>query len=192
MFTNSSAHYKELEDDINNGDDDVSLSGLIVDKEDIKRKFDKYVDELKVFITEDNIELFVQRMEYFNKDALLKIRKLLTGIKECSIEFKLSRATEYSALIDDDKVNKYLRAVNDRISFINLSTNAIDSLEIMNNEEVVKVVYEFIKTRIIVLDLSKFTLTDEEEKEIEKVLIDVQNEIKKSESACIEALALSV
>ena len=176
------AYIKELEDDINNGDDDVSLSGLIVDKEDIKRKFDKYVAELRVFITEDNIELFVQRMEYFNKEALLKIRKLLMGIKECSIEFKLSRATEYSALIDDDKVNKYLRAVNDRISFINLTTNTIDSLEIMNNEEVVKVVYEFIKTRIVVLDLSKFTLTEEEEKEIEKVLVDVQNEIKKNKN----------
>ena len=32
------------------------------------------------------------------------------------------------------------------------------------------------------MDLSKFTLTDEEQKEIEKVLVDVQNEIKKNKN----------
>ena len=96
------------------------MSGLVVDKEDIKKKFDKLVNDLKTFITTDNIEQFVNMMQYFNKEALLKIKKLLTSVKECSIEFKLSRATEYSELIDDDKVNKYLKAVNDRISFINL------------------------------------------------------------------------
>lgn len=177
------AYIKELEDDLNlEGDEEVSLSGLIVDKEDIKKRFDKLVNELKIFISEDNIELFVQKMEYFNKDALLKIRKLLQGIKDCSIEFKLSKATEYSALIDDDKVNKYLRAVNDRIAFVNLSTKTIDTLDIMNNEEVIKVIYEFIKTRIIVLDLSKFTLLDDDYVKVKDVVDKLQNEIKKNKN----------
>ena len=90
--------------------------------------------------------------------ALLK-SKTLTGVKDCSVEFKL-RAEEYSKLIDDDKVNKYLKTVNDRISFINLSSKVIDTLDIMNNEEVIKVVYEFIKTKITILDLGKFMLKD--------------------------------
>lgn len=177
------AYIKELEEDINiDGDDEVSLSGLIVDKEDIKKRFDKILAELKIFISEDNIELFVQKMEYFNKDALLKIRRLLQGIKDCSIEFKLSKATEYSKLIDDDKVNKYLRAVNDRISFVNLSSKTIDTLDIMNNDEVIKVIYEFIKTRIIVLDLSKFTLTDEDYAKVKDVVDKLQNEVKKNKN----------
>lgn len=177
------AYIKELEDDINIDDDDnVSLSGLIVDKEDIKKRFDKLVNELKIFISEDNIELFVQKMEYFNKDALLKIRKLLQGIKDCSIEFRLSKATEYSALIDDDKVNRYLRTVNDRISFVNISTKTIDTLDIMNNEEVIKIIYEFIKTRIIVLDLSKFTLSDDDYNKVKDVFDKLQNEIKKNKN----------
>jgi type I restriction enzyme R subunit len=164
------------------GDDEVSLSGLVVDKEDIKRKLDKYTAELKQFIPADNIEMFVNMMQYYNKDALLKIRKLLIGIKDCSVEFKLSRAEEYSKLIDDDKINKYLKAVNDRIAFINLSRKTIDTLDIMNNEEVIKVVYEFIKTKITILDLGKFMLRDEDFNQVKDVLTDLQREVQNNKN----------
>lgn len=176
-------YIEELERDFNEGGDGgESLGGLVVDKEDIKKKFDAICNELKQFIPTDNIENFVTMMQYFNKDALLKIKKLLTGIKDCSIEFKLSKADEYSALIDDDKVNKYLRTVNDRISFINLSTQVIDTLEIMNNDDVVNVVYEFIKTKITVLDLSKFVLTSDDEKKIKEAFEQLQNELHKNKN----------
>lgn len=177
------AYIKELEADMNeDGDDEVSLSGLVVDKEDIKRKLDKLIVELKQFISVDNIEIFVNMMQYFNKDALLKIRKLLAGVKDCSVEFKLSRAEEYSKLIDDAKVNKYLKAVNDRISFINLASKVIDTLDIMNNEEVIKVVYEFIKTKIAILDLGKFMLKDEDFDKVKDVLTDLQREVQKNKN----------
>lgn len=177
------AYIKELEADMNeDGDDEVSLSGLVVDKEDIKKKLDKIVAELKKFIPVDNIETFVNMMQYFNKDALLKIRKLLTEVKNCSVEFKLSRAEEYSKLIDDDKVNKYLKTVNDRISFINLSSKVIDTLDIMNNEEVINVVYEFIKTKITVLDLSKFMPNSEDFNKVKDVITELQKEIQKNKN----------
>ncbi|MGD9678994.1 MAG: DEAD/DEAH box helicase family protein [Vulcanibacillus sp.] len=177
------AYIKELEADMNeDGDDEVSLSGLVVDKEDIKRKLDKLLADLKQFIPVDNIELFVNMMKYFNKEALLKIRKLLIGVKDCSVEFKLSRAEEYSKLIDDDKVNKYLKTVNDRISFINLSSKVIDTLDIMNNEEVIKVVYEFIKTKITILDLGKFMLKDEDFNKVKDVLTELQKEVQKNKN----------
>jgi len=177
------AYIKELEADMNeDGDDEVSLSGLVVDKEDIKRKLDKLLAELKQFIPVDNIEMFVNMMQYFNKEALLKIRKLLTGVKDCSVEFKLSRAEEYSKLIDDDKVNKYLKTVNYRISFINLSSKVIDTLDIMNNEEVINVVYEFIKTKIIILDLGKFMLKDDDFNKVKDVLTELQKEVQKNKN----------
>ncbi len=177
------AYIKELEADMNeDGDEEVSLSGLVVDKEDIKKKFDKLVIELKQFIAVDNIEMFVKMMQYFNKEALLKIKRLLIGVKDCSVEFKLSRADEYSQLIDDDKVNKYLRTVNDRISFINLSTKVIDTLDIMNNEEIVKVVYEFIKSKITILDLSKFMLKDEDFDKVKDVITELQKEVQKNKN----------
>lgn len=177
------AYIKELEDDINIKDDDpISLSGLIVDKENIKAKFDGYCEELRDFIKSDNLEKFTNMMGYYNKEALLKIRKLLICVKECSIEFKLSRADEYSKLINDDRVNKYLKTVNDRISFINLSTNAIETLDIMNNDEVVNVVYEFIKTRVSVIDLSKLTIGGKQYKDVAIVINKLQNEIKKNKN----------
>ena len=177
------AYIKELEDDINIEDgDSISLSGLIVDKENIKAKFDGYCEELKDFIKSDNLEKFTDMMGYYNKEALLKIRKLLICVKECSIEFKLSRADEYSKLINDDRVNKYLKTVNDRISFINLSTNAIETLDIMNNDEVVNVVYEFIKTRVSVIDLSKLTIGGKQYKDVAIVINKLQNEIKKNKN----------
>ena len=177
------AYIKELEADMNeDGDDEVSLSGLVVDKEDIKKKLDKLLLELKPFIPVDNIESFVNMMQFYNKDALLKIRKLLIGVKDCSIEFKLSRADEYSKLIDDDKVNKYLRTINDRISFINLSSKVIDTLDIMNNEEVIKVLYEFIRTKITILDLGKFMLNDDDFNKVKDVLTELQKEVQKNKN----------
>jgi len=177
------AYIKELEEDMNeDGDDEVSLSGLVVDKEDIKKKLDKLLLELKHFIPNDNIEMFVNMMQYFNKDALLKIRKLLIGVKDCSIEFKLSRADEYSKLIDDDKINKYLRTVNDRISFINLSSKVIDTLDIMNNEEVIIVLYEFIRTKITILDLGKFMLNDNDFNKVKDVITELQKEVQKNKN----------
>ncbi len=177
------AYIKELEDDINTeGDDPVSLSGLVVDKENIKAKFDKLCQELKKFIPVDNIEQFTTMMNFYNKEALLKIRKYLISVKECSIEFKLSKADEYSKLIDDDKVNKYLKTVNDRISFINLHNNPINTLDIMNNDEVISVIYEFIKTKVTVIDLSKLTLNDEEYQKVVKTITDLQNEVKKNKN----------
>lgn len=177
------AYIKELEDDMNSGgDEEGSLSGLVIDKEDIKKKYDAIIKELKKFIPVDDVEQFVTMMQYYNKDALLNIKKLLIQVKDCSIEFKLSKADEYSSLIDDDKVNKYLRSVNDRISFINLSSQTINTLDIMNNDEVVKVIYEFIKTKISILDLSKFMLKDEDFDKVKEVITDLQNEVQKNKN----------
>ncbi len=177
------AYIKELEDDMaKDTDDEVSLSGLVIDKENIKQKFDTLVLKIKEFIGVDNIEKFVDKMQQYNKETLLNIKKLLIQIKDCSREFKLSKADEYSKLIDVDKVNKYLKTVNDRIAFINLSTQAIDTLEIMNNEEVVNVVYEFIKTKITILDLGKFMPNNEDFKVVQEVLINLQNEVQKNKN----------
>lgn len=177
------AYIKELEANMkDNGDDEVSLSGLVVDKEDIKNKLDKYLDDLKQFMTFDNLENFSAMLHNYNKEALLKIRRLLISVKDCSVEFKLSRADEYSKLIDDDKVRKVLKVVNDRISFINLSTKVIDTLDIMNNEEVINVIYEFIKTKISILDLSKFIIDGGEFVKVKDVVTELQKEIQKNKN----------
>ena len=72
--------------------------------------------------------------------------------------------------------------VQDRISFLNLSTNTINTLDIMNNEEVIKVLYEFIKTKITVLDLSKFIPNEDDLEKFKKAVSDVQIEVQKNKN----------
>lgn len=177
------AYIKELEADLNeNGENEGSLSGLVVDKEDINRKYHKYVDELEDMITTDNLERFSKQLTLYNKETLLKIRRLLNGIKECQTEFILSRAMNYAAQIDAEKNKKLLRLTQDRIDFINLSQNTVEMMDVISNEEVVEILYEFIKVKIIIMDLGQLTQDNPKFQRFSKVVRDIQNEIKKNKN----------
>lgn len=177
------AYIKELEADLNdNGEDENSLAGLVIDKEDINRKYLKYKKELEDIIDTDNIERFSKQLTMYNKDALLKIRRLLNGIKDCRTEFLLSRATDYVEQIDSDKVNKLLRTTQERINFVNLTTNTVDMMEVISNDEVVSILYDFIKTKIMILDLGKFSPDDPSVQRFEKTVREIQTEIKNNKN----------
>ena len=107
------AYIKELEDDANeDGDDDYTLTGLVVDKEDIQKRFIKLMEELADYPVDlDNLEEFSQDLLKLNKDTLIKIRRLLNGVRDCRVEFELSRATDYANQIDKDKIIKLLKAL---------------------------------------------------------------------------------
>jgi type I restriction enzyme R subunit len=177
------AYIKELEADLNeNGENEGSLSGLVVDKEDINRKYHKYADELEDIISTDNLERFSKQLTFYNKETLLKIRRLLNGIKECQTEFILSRAMDYAAQIDFDKNKKLLKSTQERIDFINLSQNTVDMMDVISNEEVVEILYEFIKVKIIIMDLGQMTQDNPKFQRFSKVVRDIQNEIKKNKN----------
>lgn len=177
------AYIKELEADLNeNGENEGSLSGLVIDKEDINRKYHKYVEELKDIIDIDNLEVFSRRLSLYNKETLLKIRRLLNGIKECQTEFILSRAMEYAAQIDSDKNKKLLKLTQDKIDFINLSHNTVEMMDVISNEDVVEILYEFIKVKIIIMDLGQMTQDNPKFQRFSRVVTDIQNEIKKNKN----------
>lgn len=177
------AYIKELEADLNeNGEDEGSLSGLVIDKEDINRKYHKYVDELEDIIATGNPEKFSKQLTFYNKETLLKIRRLLNGIKECQTEFILSRAMDYAAQIDSDKNKKLLKLTQERIDFINLSQNTIDMLDVISNEDVVEILYEFIKVKIIIMDLGQMTQENPKFQRFSKVVRDIQDEIKRNKN----------
>lgn len=177
------AYIKELEADLNeNGENEGSLSGLVVDKEDINRKYHKYVDELEDIISTDNLERFSKQLTFYNKETLLKIRRLLNGMKECQTEFILSRAMNYAAQIDSDKNKKLLKSTQERIDFINLSQNTVDMMDVISNDEVVEILYEFIKVKIIIMDLGQMTQDNPKFQRFSKVVRDIQNEIKKNKN----------
>lgn len=177
------AYIKELEADLNeNGENEGSLTGLVIDKEDINRKYHKYVEELEDIIDTDNLEKFSKRLTRYNKETLFKIRRLLNSIKECETEFILSRAIEYAKQIDHEKNQKLIRLVQERIDFINLMSKPVSMMNVISNDEVVTILYDFIKTAIIVLDLSKFTGDNPSYQKFEKVVRSVHDEIQRNKN----------
>lgn len=177
------AYIKELEADLNeNGENEGSLTGLVIDKEDINRKYHKYVEDLDDIIDTDNLEKFSKRLAQYNKETLLKIRRLLNGIKECETEFILSRASDYAKQIDHDHNQKLLRSVQERIDFINLASKPVDMMNVISNDEVVTILYDFIKTAIMILDLGKFTPDSPEYQRFEKTVRAVHDEISRNKN----------
>lgn len=177
------AYIKELEADLNdNGENEGSLNGLVIDKEDINRKYHKYMNDLEDIISTDNLERFSKQLTYYNKETLLKIKRLLNGIKECHTEFILSRAMDYAADIDSQKIKKLLKATQERIDFINLSTNTVSMMDVISNDEVVEILYEFIKVKVIIMDLGQITQDNPKFKRFSDVVRSIQNEIKKNKN----------
>lgn len=177
------AYIKELEADLNeNGEDENSLAGLVIDKEDINKKYHNYLEQLEDMIDTENMERFSRQLVNFNKEALLKIRRLLNGIKECHTEFILSRAMDYAQQVDSDKIKRLLRLTQERIDFINLSTNTVNMMDVISNDEVVEILYEFIKTKIIIMNLGDLTQDNPKYQRFEKAIRKVQDEIKKNKN----------
>lgn len=177
------AYIKELEAEINdNGENEGSLAGLVIDKEDINKKYHKYVNDLDDIIDTGNIERFSKQLTFYNKEALLKIRRLLNGIKECETEFILSRAVDYAAQIDSKKIKKLLRTVQERIDFVNLANRPVSMMDVISNDEVVEILYEFIKTKIVIMNLGKFSPDNPAVQRFEKTVREVQHEIKNNKN----------
>lgn len=179
-------YLKEIESDFDDTGDGITLTGLIIGPEDINAKYKKYMSELESMVDITNLERFSKQLTFMIKDALLTIRRLLNGIKTCHTEFKLSRAEEYAKQIDLDHIKKLLKAVQARIDFVNLKSTPTNLLSIISNKEVVDILYEFFKTKVEVLDLSKLMeamkgVTDSEEyKELTELVTKVQEEIKRN------------
>ena len=177
------SYIKELEADLNeNGEEEGSLSGLVVDKEDINKKYHAYADQLEDIVPTDNTERFSKFVSQFNKDTLLKIRRLLNGIKECETEFILSRAMDYAKQIDSAKNKLLLRTVQERIDFINLQTNTVGMMDVISNDEVVEILYEFIKIRISVMNLGELSKESPEFKRFEEVVRQIHTEINNNKN----------
>ena len=179
------AYIKELEADMNdNGENEGSLAGLVVGIDDINKKYQKYLTDLTEIIEIDNLEKFSKQLTRFNKDTLLKIRRLLNGIRDCETEFINSRVKEeYISAEESEKYKKLRRATQERIDFMNLSSDTVGMMDVISNEEVVEILYDFIKTKISILDLSKLNIEDDPRiKEFVDTATKVQNTIKNNKN----------
>lgn len=181
------AYLKEIQDDFGDADDGglTDLGGLVIGPEDINKKYLNYKKALDGMTDTSNLTLFSQRLNYFNKDALYKLRGLLKGIKDCHTEFLLSHADEMAAQIDTKKTQQLLKEVQHRIDFLNLTSKPTDLLAIISNSEVVEIIYEFFKSQGVLLDEKLFKGTKELGKQdkysrISRTVQKIQDEIKKN------------
>ena len=182
-------YLKEIEEDFADGDGEGgSLTGLVIGPDDVNEKYQKYRKSLDDMIDTVNVERFSRQLTFMNKDAIITIRRLLNGIKTCHTEFKLSRAEQYVSQIDIDHIKKLLKTVQARIDFVNLSSTPSSLMNIVSNKEIVEILYEFFKTKIEVLDLSKLSeamkkFTDSEDYGTMVELVkQVQNEVKRNKN----------
>ena len=170
----------ELEKDMEDDDGNGSLSGLVVDVETIKANYKKAKEELEDIIDEDNLEKYSKKLRNFNKETLLRIKRLLNRIKDCFTEFMLSNELTEADKIDIETVKKKIRMTQEAIDFINLSMEPVRMLDIISDEDVVRIVYEFLLTSVTIIDLSKFSPDDDSYKDFTATLTNLQEEIKKN------------
>lgn len=179
-------YLKELEKDLNdNGENEGSLKGLVIGPGDINNKYLAYEEALKSLADASNLEIFRKQLNLFTKDKLFDIRRILNGIKSCYTEFLLSRAMNYAKQIDIDYNKKLLSEVQHRIDFINLKNQPADTLAVISNDDIVEIIYEFIKIRITILDLGKFAAKYEDSKEVSDIINsvkDIQKEMKNNKN----------
>ena len=175
------AYLKELEKDMNDTDDPDghnSLTGLLIDVETIKQNYDKAEQDLDDIIDTNNLEKYSQKLSLFNKPTLLTIKRLLNTMKNCYVEFLLSNAMEEAKQVDIEFIKKRLRSTQERIDFLNLQDEPVQMLSIISNEEIVEIVFEFLKVSVSVIDLSKFDPNSQQVADFTDTLTKVQNEIK--------------
>jgi type I restriction enzyme R subunit len=138
------------------GEDGVSFKGLVVGPEEIRQQCDVYFAAIAEIIDISNIEKFSREIWHLDLMRLYEIRKCLNGILACRTEFILSRNYEYAKEIDDERIKSLLREVQNSISLKNLKESPADTLLLLSDEEVVSIIYEFLKTSVKILDMGKF------------------------------------
>ena len=177
------AYLKELERDFDDTGEGGGLGGLIVDKDTINEKYQKLVGEIKgMGIDPSNLEAFSKMLVMFNIETLRKLKRIFDGMRECYIEFLLSNADEYISQIDEQHLKNLIKTTRERINFFNLSSNTVNMMDIISNDEIVEILYEFIKTKILVLDLSQFDPSNSSTARFIDVVSRVQKEVKKNKN----------
>lgn len=154
-------YLKELEEEMGDAEPEESiLGGLVVGIEDIWEKYLAYKEEfLKLTKNTENLEELTRIISdpEFKKDDLYRLRRLIKAIMACHTEFLVSRAFDKAEDIDVNKLNLMQREVQKRIDFLNIKDKPMDMLSVLDNKEVVSILYDFKKTNVHIADFAELT-----------------------------------
>ena len=172
----------ELEKDMDGADEEGSLSGLLVDVNTILSNYQKADESLRDIIDTDDLEKYSKRLTHLNKQCLLQVKRLLNTMKDCFTELLLSNAMDEADKIDVKLIKDKLKTTQERIDFINLSEAPVSMMDMIDNDEIVEIIYEFLIVNVSVIDLSRFDPTNTSYQKFTRTLTDIQNEIKKNKN----------
>lgn len=149
-------YLKELNDELYDPDDPVNIaqSSLVVDINVIDTKYKDALSKLNNIFKHDNLEEynnFLQSVE--KKEPLYNLRKLVNTILDCKTEFLLSRADDKAKEIDKYHYKELAKLIQHRIDFLNIQTDPVNTLDFLSENEVVEIIYKFVKLRTITLEL---------------------------------------
>ncbi len=188
-------YLKELEEDIKDLDsEETGLKGLVVSVEEIWKKYQAYKAVFISLVKQiDNVEEFTRTISEpeFKKEDLYKLRLLIKNMVECHTEFIISKAYDKANEIDLKKLDLMKKEVQKRIDFLNIKDKPIDLLTVLDNREVVDIMYNFKKTNVHIADFEKLvekygtkkaTDINNSFEDIIKTLEKIQNEVQKTKN----------
>ena len=139
----------------------------------------KYHDNLKKL---DDIQKHDNLEEYNNflsgisdKEPLFRIRKIINAIIDCKTEFLLSRADDKASEIDKIHFKELAKLVQHRIDLLNISGNPVETMGFLGQKEVVQLMFEFIKMKTVVLDMTNSSVPFEIKQSLERLTGEIRN-----------------
>lgn len=171
-------YLKELNDELTDPDDPNSPNGrkLVFNVEEIEKKYQDNLNKLNDIQDHDNLEDFNNFLTSISeKDPLYLLRRLINTILDCKTEFLLSREDEKASCIDKQHFKALSNLVQHRIDFLNISSHPINSMEFLNEKEVVEILFDFVKTRTVILDMKGIAAPEELKENLGKLVHEVKN-----------------
>lgn len=171
------SYLKELNEELADPDDPNTVEGgkLVFDVNAIEEKYQKALTKLEDIQEHDNLEefnSFLNRISF--KEPLYTLRRLINTILDCKTEFLLSREEEKADRIDKKHFKRLSVLVQQRIDFLNLSGNPVQTMDFLSEKEVVNLMFEFIKLRTVTLDMKNIKAPDSIKTKIEGLTREVK------------------
>jgi type I restriction enzyme R subunit len=182
-------YLKELNEELTDHDNtnEPGGTGLVFDVKKIEEKYNNAKSDLDDICEDSNLEEFNNFLTRINeKFPLYKLMKLVNAILDCKSELLLSREDEKAKLIDKKHYKELAKLIQHRIDMLNLSGNPLQTLNYLNEEEVVQMMFDFVKMRTVILDMKNIHIPDDFKERVRQLTHEVNNLQNKDDEEVIK------
>ena len=172
------AYLKELNEELRDPDNPDSNQGgkLVFNISEIDAKYHDNLKKLDDIQKHDNLEEYNNFLSGISdKEPLFRIRKIINAIIDCKTEFLLSRADDKASEIDKIHFKELAKLVQHRIDLLNISGNPVETMGFLGQKEVVQLMFEFIKMKTVVLDMTNSSVPFEIKQSLERLTGEIRN-----------------